>query len=65
VASVQFKLNGINVGPTVTTAPYTYKLDTKNFDNGVYELSVLASDAVGNTSLARSVTVEIKNKARI
>ena len=59
VASVQFKLDGANLGPVDTSAPYSMGWDTTKSTNAPHALTAVARDAAGNTSTsaARSVTV--------
>ncbi len=59
VASVQLKLDGANLGPALTAAPYTYAWDTKLAANGAHSLTATATDAAGNgaTSAVRAFTV--------
>jgi hypothetical protein len=59
VASVQFLLNGVNLGAADTVAPYSVLWNTTSVTNGTYTLAAVARDAAGNTkpSVAISVTV--------
>lgn len=59
VASVQFTLNGVNLGAPDTSAPYSISWSTTGAANGTYILRAIARDAAGNatTSAARTVTV--------
>ncbi len=59
VTSVQFALNGVNLGSADTTAPYSINWSTTGAANGTHTLRAVASDAAGNstTSAARTVTV--------
>jgi len=59
VLGVQFKLNGVNLGPEDTTAPYETNWNTLLGANGSYTLTAVARDNAGNfgTSAARTVTV--------
>src|SRR5262249_5300873 len=57
VASVQFKVDGINLGPALSVGPYTVVWDTKKL-RGSHQLSAVARDAAGNQSIATvSVTI--------
>jgi len=60
VASVQFQVDGTNVGSPLTASPYSYVWDTTKFTNGTHSLRVSAKDINGTvgTSLAISVTVQ-------
>jgi hypothetical protein len=59
VVGVQFKRNGVNLGPEVTAAPYSLAWNTGTAADGTYTLTAVARDAAGNsqTSAARSVIV--------
>jgi hypothetical protein len=61
IASVQFKLNGSNVGPALVTAPYTYALDTTKIVNGTYSLTAVATDTLGQATTSAAITLTIKN----
>ena len=58
---VQFKLNGANLGTERTTPPYTLTWDTTPLVNGVYTLSAVARDALGNTAASSPVDVTVAN----
>ncbi|MCR4294630.1 MAG: Ig-like domain-containing protein, partial [Elusimicrobia bacterium] len=59
VAAVQLKLDGANLGPALTAAPYTYAWSTTGTPDGSHSLTAVATDAAGNnaTSAATAVTV--------
>ncbi len=59
VSSVQFTLNGVNLGSPDATAPYAVNWNTTSAADGAYELRAIARDAAGNatTSASRRVTV--------
>jgi thermitase len=63
VSSVQFKLDGANLGAPVTTGGPAYSLnwDTTGAPNGSHTLSAVAADAAGNTAAAGAVTVRVGN----
>ena len=50
VASVQFKLDGENLGPEETSSPYSLSWDTTGTANGSHLLTAVARDAAGNTT---------------
>lgn len=60
VATVQFQLDGANLGAALTSAPYTATWDTTVAANGGHTLTAVASDAAGNHSSA-SVSITINN----
>ncbi|MBU6402506.1 MAG: DUF1565 domain-containing protein, partial [Verrucomicrobia bacterium] len=47
VASVQFALDGANLGSAVTAAPYAVNWDTTGVSNGSHTLTAIATDGVG------------------
>jgi len=58
IKHVELYADGVLLG-TLTSAPYSFTLDTKTLDNGTHTLSVVAYDQVLQTATARvSVTVE-------
>jgi len=63
VASVQFVLDGHNLGSPVTTAPYALNWDTTTVSGGSHTLSAIATDTSGNTGTATTVTVTVQNPA--
>lgn len=63
VASVQFQLDGVNVGAPDTTAPYTLSWDTTTATNGTHTLAAVATDSSGNQTASSSVTINVTNQA--
>jgi hypothetical protein len=61
VASVQFLLDGANLGALDVTSPYQIGWDTTTASNGTHTLSAIAADAAGNTGNAVSVSVTVSN----
>ena len=61
VASVQFKLNGANLGSIDKTSPYTVQWDTTVLADGVHTLTAVATDAAGNQTTASTVSVTVSN----
>jgi glucose/arabinose dehydrogenase len=61
VAGVQFKLNGVNLGSEVTSAPYTFSWDSTMVANGTYTLTAIARDASGNSTTSPPVTINVFN----
>jgi hypothetical protein len=57
VASVQFLLDGTDLGSEVTTAPYSVNWDTSTAAAGSHTLSAIAKDAAGNSTTATAVIV--------
>jgi len=62
VASVQFKLDGANLGSAVTTTPYQTSWNTTGATNGTHTLTAVATDTSGNTTTSSSVTVTVQNQ---
>jgi hypothetical protein len=63
VASVQFEIDGANIGVADTGAPYARALNTKNYSNGSHTLKAIARDRAGNQTASDTVTVNIENGA--
>ena len=63
VASVQFKLDGQNLGPEETSSPYSLSWDTTGTANGSHLLTAAARDAAGNTTISSEVSVEVSNNS--
>jgi hypothetical protein len=61
VKSVQFEIDGANLGVADTAAPYTRALNTKTYSNGSHTLKAIARDAAGNQTASDTVTVNISN----
>lgn len=63
VASVQFQVDGQNIGAADTTAPYSIVWDTTTVSNGMRTLTAIARDAAGNATTSAPVTVTVSNTA--
>ena len=61
VASVQFQLDGANLGSLDTTSPYTTTWDSTTATDGTHTLTAIAKDAAGNTATSSSVSVTVSN----
>jgi chitodextrinase len=61
VVGVQFKLDGVNLGAEVTTAPYALSWNTTTATNGAHTVTAVARDAAGNTATAAAVSVTVFN----
>ena len=57
VTGVQVKLDGVNLGSAITTAPYSISWNTKTASNGCHVLGVVALDAAGNQGTASVLTL--------
>ena len=61
VASVQFQLDGANLGAADTSAPYSISWDTTTASGGTHSLRAIAKDAAGNRTASTPVTVTVSN----
>ena len=61
VASVQFLLDGGNLGAADTIAPYSVTWDSAGTSNGAHALSAKARDAAGNTTTSSLLNVTVSN----
>ena len=59
--SVQFSVDGSNVGAAVTSAPFSFSLDTTTLSNGVHSLIATASNAGGQTTTSAAVAINVNN----
>jgi hypothetical protein len=63
VVGIQFKLDGANLGPEVTTVPYAATWNTMSAADGAHNLTAVARDAAGNVRTSAGVTVMVANSA--
>jgi glucose/arabinose dehydrogenase/PKD repeat protein len=63
VQSVQFKLDGANLGAADTSSPYGVTWDTTTASNGSHTLTAVARDAAGNTTTSAARQVTVANQA--
>ena len=61
VSSVQFQMDGANVGVQATTAPYSTTLNTAATSNGSHTLRAVAHDEAGNSRTSSEVTINVAN----
>jgi hypothetical protein len=61
VASVQFRLNGSDLGAPVTVSPYVTTFDARKVANGPHTLTAVATDAAGNRATSATVSVTVNN----
>ncbi len=61
VASVQFQVDGANVGSADTTSPYSFSWNTTSVSNGSHTLTAVAKDSSGNTATSTGVKVTVNN----
>ncbi|TLY18754.1 MAG: hypothetical protein E6K68_10855, partial [Nitrospirae bacterium] len=65
VVGIQFKLDGVNLGPELTRAPYSVPWNTATTSNSAHTLTAVARDAAGNTATAAAVSVTVANALAI
>ena len=61
VTSVQFQLDGVNLGTADTTSPYGVTWNTASVTNGTHTLTAVAKDGAGNSTTSSPVTVTVSN----
>ena len=61
VASVQFTLNGVNLGAPDTVAPYAINWSTAGAVKGKYDVRAIARDGAGNVTTSDARIVRIVN----
>ena len=61
VTAVQFSVDGADVGPRLTTLPYTFAWDSTGAANGAHTIAARAWDAAGNVGAAAGVSVTVSN----
>ena len=61
VASVQFQLDGTNLGSKLTATPYSISWDTTTASNGSHTLTAIVTDASNNSATSSPVTVTVSN----
>jgi hypothetical protein len=61
VAGVQFKVDGVSVGPEDRTAPYTMSWDTMAAAAGPHTLTAEARDSAGNKAASTPISVTVSN----
>lgn len=61
VSSVQFKLDGANLGSPATTAPYNFSWDTTQATNGSHTLTAVATNSSNLVTTSSSVVVTVSN----
>ena len=61
VAGVQFQLDGVDLAPEDTTAPYSINWNTTGATNGSHNLTAAARDGAGNITISEPITVTVSN----
>lgn len=59
MASVQFKIDGVNFGASVTAAPFTLPWDTTQAATGTHQLIAVATDSNGRPVASAPLTVNV------
>ena len=59
VASVQFQLDGANLGAPITAAPYELVWDSSSTSPGTHTLTAIARDGTGNTATASPISFTV------
>jgi hypothetical protein len=63
VVSVQFMVDGVNLGSAVSTAPYSVDWITLSVSNGSHTLTASVKDSLGQTVLSSPISVLVNNAA--
>ena len=61
IASVQFVLDGNNIGPAITNAPYDLSWSSDGVANGYHNLTAVAVGSDGATTKSTPVTINVSN----
>jgi fibronectin type 3 domain-containing protein len=61
VAGVRLLLDGVDLAPEFTTAPYSLNWDSRTVVNGLHQISAIARDTSGNQSTSAVVSVTVAN----
>lgn len=61
ISSVQFKLDGVNLGSPVTKSPYSYSWDTTTATNAAHQLTAVATNTANLSTTSAAVSVTVQN----
>jgi len=61
VASVQFQVDGSNLGAAATTTAYSASLNTTTLANGKHTLTAVATDTSNNKATSAAVSITVNN----
>jgi hypothetical protein len=61
VQSVQFRIDGAELGARDTWAPYSIAWDTNAVANGTHAITAVVRDKAGNQTTSATVTVTVSN----
>ncbi|MEA2377099.1 MAG: hypothetical protein QOD13_1006 [Thermoleophilaceae bacterium] len=62
MGEVQFQVDGQNIGPPVTSPPWTVQWATTDVSNGSHKLGAVGTDTLGNSLPSWPVTVTVNNQ---
>jgi hypothetical protein len=63
IASVQFMIDGVNLGSADAVPPYSINWNSTTASNGVHTISARAVDTAGHPATSQAVTVTVSNAA--
>ena len=61
VAGVRFLVDGLPVGSTITSVPYSVNWNSLSVTNGAHSIQAVATDGAGNAATSTVVNVQIQN----
>jgi Big-like domain-containing protein len=61
MAGVRFQVDGVDLAPEDTEAPYQQSWNTRPAANGAHSVTAVARDAAGNTQTAAPVAITVNN----
>jgi peptidoglycan/xylan/chitin deacetylase (PgdA/CDA1 family) len=61
IASVQYKLDGVNLGAAVTSAPYSLSWNTTTATNASHTLTAVATNTAKLSTTSAAITVTVNN----
>jgi hypothetical protein len=65
IASVQFLVNGTDVGSPVSSAPYQYSWDSTTVSDGNHTVAALVTDSQGHQSTSAAIPITVENDAAV
>jgi hypothetical protein len=64
VTGVQFQIDGVNLGPPVTSLPFELvNVPTFLIPNGTHNITAIAYDAAGNSTVSAPISITVNNPA--
>lgn len=61
VASVQFRVDGLGVGVSITAAPYSYAWNSTTVSDGVHQITAVVTDSANQTATSAPVNLTVSN----